>query len=398
MQAVSKIYLDCNATTPVSPEVIAGLPIWANEFGNPSSIHFGGRGPKTRLREARAHLAKALNISVLEIVFNSGGSEGNSTVIRSVVESLKTSPKLTGRDEFVTSTVEHPSVLKVYEYLESLGYKVHRIPVSRSGELHLGELKKVLSSKTALVSIMLANNETGTIFPIKEISKMVHEVGALFHADCVQGLGKIPIDLKDLEVDYATFSAHKFYALKGTGFLFVKKGSPLVPLIRGAQERHRRGGTENTLGISALGEMAKKLSEVTAHFVTLKQMRDEFEDWILSQIPNVTITAHESLRLPNTSSLVISGVDGETLLMNLDIKGFAVSTGAACSSGSPEPSPVLLAMGLSFSEAQSSLRVSLGYQTTLDQMTLFKEELEKIVVRLRQILRQKTLGDSHVDI
>lgn len=398
MQAVSKIYLDCNATTPLSPDVIAGLPVWASEFGNPSSIHFGGRGPKTRLREARAYLAKALNISVLEIVFNSGGSEGNSTVIRSVVESLKMSAKLTGRNEFITSMVEHPSVSRVYEYLESLGYKVHRISVSRTGELDLFELQRALSSSTALVSIMLANNETGTIFPIKEISKMVHEAGALMHTDCVQGLGKIPIDLKDLDVDYATFSAHKFYALKGTGFLFVKKGSPLIPLIRGAQERHRRGGTENTLGISSLGEMAKKLSEVSTRHQALMRMRDDFESWILSNIPNVTVTAKESLRLPNTSSLVISGVDGETLLMNLDLKGFAVSTGAACSSGSPEPSPVLLAMGLSFSEAQSSMRVSLGYETTSEQMTLFKNELERIVLRLRQISRQKTLGDSHVEI
>lgn len=386
MEAKSRVYLDSNATTGLSPELMVEIPQFLSSYGNPSSIHWESRAPKTILRQTRADLAKSLNCNPLELIFNSGGSEGNNTVLKSVFE-------LSSRTEFITSMVEHPSVFKTFKYLETLGAKVHYVPVSRSGEFDLVFFEKCLSEKTALVSVMLANNETGSVFPIQEISRRAKEVGALVHSDCVQGLGKIQINLQELGVDYATFSAHKFYALKGTGVLYVKRGSPYLPLIHGgAQERSRRGGTENTLGLFALGYQVQKLNMVEAEAARLKKLRDHFESRVLNEIADVSITCRESARLPNTSSLILNGVDGETLLMSLDLKGFAVSTGAACSSGSPEPSPVLLALGLSRQEAQNSLRVSLSWRTTNEEIESFIETLKECVLRLRKIGQDKGIN------
>jgi cysteine desulfurase len=234
--------------------------------------------------------------------------------------------------------------------------------------------------------MMLANNETGLILPIQKITEKVHAVGAKMHTDAVQALGKIQVNLADLGVDFASFSSHKFYALKGCGVLYSKKGNELRPLMfGGGQERHRRGGTENLLGIWAFGFMANKLAEIPAHIENIRGLRDYMEKEILALIPDVRVTQAQANRLPNTSSLVLDGVDGETLLMSLDVKGFAVSTGAACSAGSPEPSPGLLAMGLSRSEAQSSLRVSLGWPTTLEDIQSFVSTLQPMILRLRSL-------------
>ena len=255
--------------------------------------------------------------------------------------------------------------------------------------------QNVLSEKTALVSVMLANNETGNLFPIKELAKLAHEKGALFHTDAVQGLGKIEINLKDLDVDYASFSAHKFYALKGCGVLYAKKGVPQVPFIwGGAQERSRRGGTENVLGILSLGVMAKMKSEILTQSQRIEKLRDNLQLEIFKRIPNCRITGSELNRLPNTLSIVIDGIDGETLLMNLDIKGFAVSTGAACSSGNPEPSPVLLALGLTRAEAQNSLRVSLCWNTTEEDLQKFLNCLIETVKYLRHLESETTKYES----
>jgi cysteine desulfurase len=386
MTEITKVYLDHNATTPVSDLVLTALPEALKAWGNPSSIHWAGRSAKLLIREARKNLSEALNINPLEIIFTSGASESNSTILQSCFELSKNS-----RPEFITSTVEHPSVMKTMKSLEAKGAVVHYVPVNRAGQIDLEFYRAVLSEKTALVSIMYANNETGVIFPISKMAELAHAQGALFHSDCVQAFGKIPLDLAGLGVEFASLSGHKVYALKGTGIIYSRKGSNLLPLIHGGgQERHRRGGTENTLGIFSMGIMAKAISD-SIDEVTLKmsELRKHLEQRILSEISSVEITSAGALRVPNTSSLVIQGIDGETLLMSLDLKGFAVSTGAACSSGSPEPSPVLLAIGLSREEAQSSLRISIGWETTALQINEFVDTLKLVVERLRSLNTQE---------
>lgn len=383
--ASPRIYLDHNATTPPSEVLRTHSQELFSVWGNPSSIHFDSRSPKTFLRETRQKIAKLLNVSPLEIIFNSGATEGNNSVLKSVWDELKKS-----RSEIIVSQIEHPSVMRTVDYLESLGAKVHRIKVTRQGEFDFEQFKSVLSQRTAIVSVMFANNETGFILPIQKISELAHSVGALMHSDCVQMIGKSEFDFKSLGVDYATFSAHKFYSLKGTGFVYIKKGSPWVPLIHGGgQERARRGGTENVIGIVALGLVLDNvLTDVKNKFEKVKEMeklREYMEHQILKNLPNVTVTGHAASRVANTSSFIIQGVDGETLLMSLDLKGFSVSTGAACSSGSPEPSPVLLALGMTKAEAQNSLRVSLGWETTIEEIKKFVEELKLTVEKLRAI-------------
>ncbi|GIL18380.1 MAG: cysteine desulfurase [Oligoflexia bacterium] len=382
----TRIYLDHNATTPVGSDILSKIVEVADIWGNPSSIHWAGRGPKALIRESRQHLASALSVSPLELIFTSGGSEANATVIRSIFDEIeKTSSPRFGRNEFVTTQIEHPSVLKAFQWIEERGAKVTYLTVDRDGNLNLELYEKVISEKTALVSIMYANNETGVVFPIQKLAKIAHERGALFHSDCVQALGKVSLNLAKMGIDYASFSGHKVYSLKGTGFLYARKNCPIEPLIFGSHERHRRGGTENTLGIWSLGVMAQKLSTVSEIYPRITLLRDQMEEQIQKTISGVKITSKSAHRLPNTSSMVIEGVDGETLLMSLDMKGIAVSTGAACSSGSPEPSPVLLAIGLSRQEAQSSLRVSLGWKTTPEEIQTFIDILSQVVQRLRTL-------------
>jgi len=377
-----KTYLDFNATTPLNQSLALELPEVLQVWGNPSSIHWAGQGTKTILREARKNVAQCLGVSPLELIFTSGGSEANNTVLQSFFEQTRNSE----RNEFITTRIEHPSILKTMAHLKDLGAIVHFISIDRNGDLDWDHFGKVLSPRTALVSMMLANNETGILLPIREVTAKAHAVGAKVHTDAVQALGKISLNLSDLGVDFASFSAHKFYSLKGIGVLYAKKGNELRPLIfGGGQERHRRGGTENTLGIWAFGFMAAQASEIPRRAEAIRFLRDHLESEILAQIPDVSITQGEASRLPNTSSLVISGIDGETLLMSLDVKGFAVSTGAACSSGSPEPSPILIAMGLSRDEAQSSLRVSLGWTTTETEIKEFIATLKSVVTRLRSL-------------
>ncbi|QDK39721.1 cysteine desulfurase family protein [Bdellovibrio sp. NC01] len=400
-QTKSVIYLDHNATTPVCKEVLEALPELAEAWGNASSIHWAGRQPKNVIRDARKAIADAVGVSPLEIIFTVGGSEANNTVIKGVFEYLQTSqalpPEQRRRMHFMCSAVEHPAVFKTMMHMKSLGVRVDVIPVNRKGEIDLKFYEEHLSEETALVSVMFANNETGTLFPIKQMAAMAHAKGALFHTDAVQGFGKVPVNLHDLGVDFASFSGHKFYSIKGSGFLYSRKGSNFSPLIHGgAQERHRRGGTENTLGIGALGVVAKRANLIAEKAKSVEVLRNHMEARILAEIENVSVTAGETPRLPNTSALVLPGADGETMLMSLDIKGYAVSTGAACSSGNPEPSPVLLAMGLSRDEAQNSLRVSLGWDTTLEQVDGFVDTLKIVVERLRSLKEaEEKEGDSY---
>lgn len=392
-------YFDHNATTPICQEVVEALPRLAQSWGNASSIHWAGREPKHILRETRKTVADIIGAkSPLEIIFTSGGSESNNTVIKGVFEYLRSAPfveaRLKGRNHYMCSSVEHPAIIKTMEFLQSEGAKVDFIPVSRSGQIDMEFYQAHLSEDTALVTVMIANNETGNIFPIKEMTELAHEKGALFHTDGVQALGKIPVNVTELGVDFATFSAHKFYSLKGAGFLYSKKGSHFTSLIHGGgQERHRRGGTENILGIAAMGVAAERLKRLGEVAPEMTRLRDLFEQRVLSEIQNVSVTGSESLRVPNTSSLVITGADGETLLMSLDLEGYAVSTGAACSSGNPEPSPVLLNMGLSRQEAQNSLRVSIGWDTTEEEIHKFVETLKVVVTRLRSI--QSDEGETY---
>jgi cysteine desulfurase len=386
-----RIYLDHNATTPVDPELIGALGSALANFGNPSSIHWASREPKRWLREARGNLSRLLGVHPLEIIFNSGASEGNNTVIRTFARLALENARQGLPCELITSQIEHPSVAKVFDWAESLGVKVHRIGVSISGHFDWSHFNEVLGPQSLFVSIMFANNETGTLLPVAEITRLAKKYGVFVHSDMVQALGKIPVTLASLGLDYASFSGHKFYSLKGTGVLFSRKGAPLDPFVLGGpQERFRRGGTENSIGIFSLGFCAKRIEgEVASKASQMEKLRDLMEQKILSQIEAVKINGLETPRLPNTSSLLIEGVDGESLLMSLDLEGFAVSTGAACSSGSPEPSPVLLAMGLTRAEAQTSLRVSLGWHNTEEEVLAFVEALKKSVERIRSVLSTK---------
>ncbi len=376
-----RVYLDHNATTPLANSIKLRWMELFDLWGNPSSIHASSRSAKQWLRETKQKIAGVLDCSPLEIIFTSGASEGNNTVLKSIWQERGHL-----RPEFLISQVEHPSVIKTAEYLKTLGAEIKWIPVSRSGQIDLQFIKNSISEKTAAVSVMFANNETGSIFPIQEISAIAQSYGALMHSDCVQMLGKSFIAFDQLNLDYATFSAHKFYSLKGTGITFVKKGSPWVPLIHGGgQERARRGGTENILGVAALGIVLDEINYSDEKIHEITRLRDLTEKLILENISEVTITAAASPRISNTSNLIINGVDGETLLMSLDLKGFSVSTGAACSSGNPEPSPVLLAMGLTRMEAQNSLRISLGFSTTETDVLSFTQTLIEVVKKLRSL-------------
>jgi len=378
------VYLDHNATTPVHPELLAKVPEWLASWGNPSSIHAFGRGPKTILREARQKIADLVGVQPLELIFTAGGSEANNLALKGVA---------TKRKHFVVSAVEHPSVRKTAEWLRAQGATVDFVDVNREGQIDLEQLRSLVTAQTAMVSVMLANNETGHIFPIKEIAAITHAQGALLHCDAVQALGKIEFNLRDLGVDLASFSGHKFYALKGCGVLYARKGVTIHSLIHGgAQERGRRAGTENLLAIASLGFMCGKKSEIAVQAQRIGALRDHMEKRILAEITDTVITGPTGPRLPNTSSLCLAGVDGETLLMNLDVRGFGVSTGAACSSGNPEPSPTLLAMGLSREEAQSSLRLSLGWGNTREEVDRFVDELISVVARLRSFDHGQKVG------
>ncbi|MDZ4678503.1 MAG: cysteine desulfurase family protein [Oligoflexia bacterium] len=377
----SRIYLDYNATTPLHPELVLAVTQAIAKFGNPSSVHWAGRESKKAISMARENISKFLNIDPLEIVFTAGGSEANNLVLKGAIGILAET-----RREIISSTVEHPSVLKTMDYLKKKGFIIKWLKVSKDGSVDLTQLDTLLTPQTGLVTIQLVNNETGNIFPLKEITSRAHSVGALVHSDMVQALGKIPIDLKDLGVDFASFAGHKFYSLKGSGFLYVKSGKRLESLIHGGgQERSRRAGTENTLAISSLGEAVKILGpRINETSERLKQFRDQLEEKIKTNISDCFITGDKSLRVANTINVTFSNTDGETLLINLDTQGFAVSSGAACSSGSQEPSPVLTAMGLTSEEASQSLRISLGWLTTQEEVSSFYEALIKAITKMRE--------------
>lgn len=376
------VYLDYNATTPVHEDVKGQLSAWAEAWGNASSIHQHGREAKKLLRDARQNMATLIGAHPMEIIFTAGGSESNNQAIKSFqfCEEAKT------RNEIISTRVEHPSVLRTLEFMQEQGFVVHYVDVDKQGRINEAQYQTLLCDKTLLVTIMTANNEIGTLFPIESLAQMAKAVGSYFHTDAVQALGRTSFSVKDSAIDMASFSGHKFYALKGAGVLFNRRGTPVHSHLHGGgQERGRRAGTENTLAISSLGYMAKQLLDVSVPVERMARLRDMMESQIISQIQDCEVVASQSKRLPNTSCLVIRGVHGESLLMSLDVKGFSVSTGAACSSGSPEPSHVMAAIGLSDSDAQSTLRVSLGWTTTEDEVKQFIETLVGVVSHLRSL-------------
>ncbi|MCS6838897.1 MAG: cysteine desulfurase [Bdellovibrionaceae bacterium] len=386
---IKPIYLDHNATTPLLREVqealidLLGKDNW---WGNPSSIHWAGRRPKELMRLARQQVAQVLKCSPLDVVFTSGATESNNTVIRAVVEGAKQcAPDGKGRYRIISSAVEHPSVLQALQYFSDQKLiEWISIPLTPCGEWDWEKFEKALNEETLLVSVMAANNETGVILPVEEIARRAKQRGALFHSDVTQAFLKVPLDFGLF--DYASLSGHKVYALKGVGVLFVNKQAPFRNLLwGGSQERSRRAGTENVLAIASLGFAIQALGQNYQGWENrLQDLRDYFEEQILSNIGRVTITHRERPRLPNTSHIRIEGIESETLLMKLDLEGFAVSAGSACSSGRSAPSATLLAMGLSSQEAQSSLRVSLGIGNTKEQIDSFVSALVRSVEFLRK--------------
>lgn len=385
MQSFSKkrVYLDNNATTAPHPLAIEGVKKALKSWGNPSSVHHSASQSKALIWSARKNLSHFLKCHPLEIIFTSGASESNNYAIKGLFQSIaKNSP----RSELLISQVEHPSVSSVASFIEEQGFKVHKIPVSKEGFLDEGFLEEHLTEKTLLVSIMSANNETGILFPIKKWVQKAHEKGALFHSDMVQMLGKNKVDLTDLGIDLASFSGHKFYSLQGCGFLYCKKGISLGHLIHGGpQERQRRAGTENLTGITALGAVAGEGENILLESSKLKALRDKIEKELLSSFKDIQVIGAKAPRLDNTSCLFIPNISGETLLMNLDLKGISISVGSACGSGKMESSSVLTAMGFTQEEAYSCIRISLGIKNTIEEIEYFIQVLKKCISRLRQL-------------
>ncbi len=378
----SRIYLDYNATTPPAEFLSERIQKWLHFWGNPSSVHQTGQVARATFWSSKVHLAKFMGCHPLELIATSGGSEANNMALKGLYN--KYFSRDPSRNEIIISAVEHPSVKVPVKFLEKNGMKIKYIPVSVKGELDLSAYKSALSEKTFIVSIMYANNETGNLFPISKLVKMAHEVGAFFHCDAVQALGKIHFDLHKLGVDTASFSAHKFYALKGTGVLYCRKGLLPDNLIHGGpQERNRRAGTENLLGMACFGAVAQKGEEIINYFQQLDTLRDEMEKNILSSLSSSKILGAEGKRLTNTSCIHIPNVQGETLLMNMDLKGYSFSVGSACHSGSLKPSGVLVAMGLGEESARSAIRISLGLGVQREYLDCFVSDLVDSVKRIR---------------
>jgi cysteine desulfurase len=383
-----KIYLDHNATTPLHPEVFeVMLPVLKEYFGNPSSIHSEGRKARVFLDEAREKVAGLVGANPGEIIFTSGGTESNNIAILGVALSRE---KKDAR--IITSSIEHPSVLNPCKQLERLGFQIDHLPVDLKGRIDLDQLKDAIQDSTILISLQHANSEVGTLQDIEKIGEIARENSVYFHTDAVQSVGKIPVDVQKLPVDFLSISSHKLNGPKGAGALFMKRGlSALFSTMSGGnQEKKRRGGTENVAGIVGFGkacELAKTQLEAGG-MISLANLRDDFFQRIESVVSSVELLGDKKFRLPNTLNLSIDGADGETLLIGLDVKGISVSTGSACSSGSSLPSHVLTAMQVPARRINSSLRFSLGVSNT-------REEIEQVVQTLAGLVslnRENTIA------
>lgn len=374
------IYLDNNATTQVDPEVVeAILPYLTQYYGNPSSMHtFGGQVGKA-LKTARLQVANLLGALDSEIIFTSCGTEGNNTAIRAAIAAQP------DRKHLITTQVEHACVLNLFKQLEKQGYTVTYLSVDSKGKLDMMELEAAMTGNTALVSIMYANNETGTVFPIEQIGQTVKEYGATFHVDAVQVAGKLPLNMANSTIDLMTISGHKLHAPKGVGALYVRKGFRFRPLlIGGHQERGRRAGTENVAGIIGLGKAAELAQVHLADIAHEKKLRDRLEKGLLA-IPDTEINGDRKNRLPNTTNIGFKYIEGEAILLSLDKFGICASSGSACTSGSLEPSHVLRAMGLPYTTLHGSIRFSLSRHTTDAEIDRVLEVMPGIVQRLRDL-------------
>ncbi len=376
------VYLDNNATTRVDPEVFEEMrPYFCELYGNPSSMHtFGGQVAR-KLDEARGRLAALLGADETEIVFTSCGTESDSTAIRGTLEAY---PE---KRHIVTSRVEHPAVLSLCRHLVKQGYEVTELGVDRQGMIDLDELREVVTDRTAIVSLMWANNETGTIFPIEEAARIVKERGSVLHTDAVQVVGKLPINLADSAIDMLALSGHKLHAPKGIGALFVRRGTRVRPfLLGGHQERGRRAGTENTPSIIGLGKAAELAAEHMEEEQTrVQRLRDRLERALLETVPRTRLNGHPTERLPNTANISFEFVEGEAILLMLSDLGICASSGSACTSGSLQPSHVLRAMGVPFTAAHGSIRFSLSRFNTAEEIDFTIAKVPAVIERLREI-------------
>ena len=378
-----RIYLDYAATTPMDPEVLkAMLPYFNDKFGNPSSIHSFGQEAKAAVEKARKEIASFLGAAQEEIIFTSGGSESDNFAIKGVAYANKHKG-----NHIITSSIEHHAVIKSCEFLEKMGFEVTYLPVSKDGLVDPENVKKAITDKTILISIMHASNEIGTIQPIKEIGKIARERKIYFHSDAVQTFGHIHINVDELNVDLLSVSAHKLCGPKGIGVLYVRKGTKIVSFIHGGgQERKRRASTENVPAIVGFGkavEIAKKTMDEEVKKLVI--LRDKLIKGILEKIDNVYLNGHPARRLPNNVNVSVESIEGESMLLSLDMEGIAASTGSACTSASLEASHVLLALGLSHELAHGSLRFTLGRYTEEEDINKVLEILPKIVKKLRSI-------------
>lgn len=375
-----RVYLDNNASTPVLPEVFEAMrPHFLERFGNPSSIHHYGQHARACVERARNAVAALLNSRPAEIVFTSGGTEADNLGIFGLVRS---------GDHIISSTIEHSAVMNSCKRLEQMGCEVTYLPVNGQCEVDPEDVRRAIRPNTRLITIMMANNETGVVQPVEEIGRIALEADVFFHTDAVQAAGKIPIDVQKIRCDALSISGHKIHAPQGTGAMFLKKGTLIQPMLYGGNhERQRRAGTENLPGIVGLG----KAAEVAKHWLEqggpaeMSATRDRMEDAILRAVDGTGVNGLRATRVPNTTSIYFDHAEGEALVIALDLKGLSVSSGAACSSGAIEPSHVLLAMGLSAERARGSLRISMGKQTTNEEVDFAIQVIPETVARLREL-------------
>ncbi len=383
-----QVYLDHNATTPLHPEVAKTMRETMGCFGNPSSMHAFGREARRLIEEARAQVASFLGTLPEEIVFVGSGSEGNNTVLSILgCKSTHCACDCGHKTHIVTTAIEHPCILETSRCLASHGTQITYLGVDREGKISLDELRDSITPHTGVVSVMMANNEIGTIQDIREISRIVHEKGALFHTDAVQAFGKIPINVQALGIDFLTVSAHKIYGPKGVGALYVRRGVQFCPLIHGGhQERGRRAGTENTLGIVGLGKAVEMRSlEMDDEKKRLEGLKNALKTGIAERIPDVWFNGHPTDCLAGTLNVSFDGAEGESILLYLDLEGIAVSTGSACASGSLDPSHVLMAAGVPVERAHGSIRMSLGRENTMEDVDYVLDKLPGIINKIREM-------------
>ena len=378
-----RIYLDCAATTPVNPEVVkAMLPYFTDACGNPASIHSYGQEAKGAIEEARDKIAALISARSEEIVFTSGGTEADNFAIKGIVCANERKG-----NHIITTSVEHSAVIETCKFLEKRGYRVTYLPVDKYCMVDPHDVEEAITDKTILISVMHANNEVGTIQPVSEIGKIAQEAEVYFHTDAVQTVGHIPVNVDELKVDMLSMSAHKFYGPKGIGALYIRKGTRLTPFLHGGgQEERRRAGTQNVPAIVGLGkavELAKQ--EMETEMKRLRYLRDKLIKGLLVQIDHISLNGHPTKRLPNNVNVSVDFVEGESMLLNLDLEGICASTGSACSSASLEPSHVLMAMGLAHEQAHGSLRFSLGRESTEEDIERVEQVLPGVVAKLRAI-------------